>query len=404
MSLNPELCLSGLLLCLLSFGLVGNSQGLESYQNINLGKRALPGETSAFNAEEFEEIGPCSVTCGIGVREVLLTKGCPGDEKKCVIRVEECRGPVRCGWGKPVYISDDVVELQCIFTNPSKKYDFVWKLVATDQEPIILKEDQPTIHVEKEDQPVAYQCDTLLQDDVVASIKYSVYTNTEILSRSGKPALGVKSQIVLMAVAGGAVMVVISIICGIIFFCFKRKSKQRGGKRKVPPPRPPLPPQYDTRKGGRRPFKPGMKPPAGQRPMPGPRGRGRPPPPRPPPPNPAAAAAAAAAARPSSPRRSPARPRGPPPPRPSAPPPHTVPRAGPPMPRAMPRAPPPVPLPRLSPLPPMRPPLGGQASPTKRQMADDSMNMDDDDDSFYTDEPTIDEYVTALDNSKFFKQ
>lgn len=24
----------------------------------------ISGETSAFNAEEFEEIGPCSVTCG----------------------------------------------------------------------------------------------------------------------------------------------------------------------------------------------------------------------------------------------------------------------------------------------------------------------------------------------------
>lgn len=50
----------------------------------------------------------------------------------------------------------------------------------------------------------------------------SILLSSEILSRSGKPALGVKSQIVLMAVAGGAVMVVISIICGIIFFCFKR--------------------------------------------------------------------------------------------------------------------------------------------------------------------------------------
>ncbi|XP_043543434.1 sperm acrosome membrane-associated protein 1-like isoform X2 [Chiloscyllium plagiosum] len=183
MSLNYKIILSGLLLFLLSHGLTGHAKELEFDHNFNRGKKSRLNATDIFSAEEYEETGPCSVTCGIGSREVLLTKGCPGEEKKCVIRVEECRGPVRCGWGKPVYISDDVVELQCIYTNPSKKYDFVWKLVATDQEPIILKEDQPTIHVEKEDQPVAYQCDTLLEGDVVASIKYSVYTNTGDLSR-----------------------------------------------------------------------------------------------------------------------------------------------------------------------------------------------------------------------------
>ncbi|KAK2524108.1 hypothetical protein Q9233_009655 [Columba guinea] len=34
---------------------------------------------------------------GIGIREVLLTSGCPGTEEKCIVRVEECRGPVDCG-------------------------------------------------------------------------------------------------------------------------------------------------------------------------------------------------------------------------------------------------------------------------------------------------------------------
>ncbi|XP_072911536.1 uncharacterized protein [Hemitrygon akajei] len=198
------------------------------------------------------------------MKEVLLTKGCPGDEKKCVIRVEGCRGPVKCGWGKPVYISDDEVELQCIFTNPSKKYDFVWKLIATDQEPTILMDNEPTIRVEKEDQPEAYQCDTLLADEVVASIKYSVYTNTEGSKETRNSSLGVKSQIVLMAVAGGALMVVISIICGILFFCFKR-SKQREIKKR-PPPRPPLPSQYNSRKQPKRLSKPGAKIPKAQQP------------------------------------------------------------------------------------------------------------------------------------------
>ena len=34
---------------------------------------------------------------GIGIREVILTSGCPGGESKCIVRVEECRGPVDCG-------------------------------------------------------------------------------------------------------------------------------------------------------------------------------------------------------------------------------------------------------------------------------------------------------------------
>jgi hypothetical protein len=38
-----------------------------------------------------------SLTKGVGIREVILTNGCPGGESKCVVRVEECRGPVDCG-------------------------------------------------------------------------------------------------------------------------------------------------------------------------------------------------------------------------------------------------------------------------------------------------------------------
>lgn len=38
-----------------------------------------------------------SFTKGVGIREVILTNGCPGGESKCIVRVEECRGPVDCG-------------------------------------------------------------------------------------------------------------------------------------------------------------------------------------------------------------------------------------------------------------------------------------------------------------------
>ncbi|GCB64569.1 hypothetical protein scyTo_0009833 [Scyliorhinus torazame] len=77
--------------------LVGSAKQLESSHNTIKGKRPRSNATNTFSAEEFEETGPCSVTCGIGAREILLIKGCPGEERKCVIRVEECRGPVRCG-------------------------------------------------------------------------------------------------------------------------------------------------------------------------------------------------------------------------------------------------------------------------------------------------------------------
>jgi len=34
---------------------------------------------------------------GIGIQEILLTSGCPGDEAKCIVGVKECHGPVDCG-------------------------------------------------------------------------------------------------------------------------------------------------------------------------------------------------------------------------------------------------------------------------------------------------------------------
>ncbi|KAM4023722.1 uncharacterized protein ACNLHF_024662 isoform 2-T2 [Anomaloglossus baeobatrachus] len=42
--------------------------------------------------------GPCSVTCGVGTREVYLNRGCQENNmKNCFLRFEKCIGPVRCG-------------------------------------------------------------------------------------------------------------------------------------------------------------------------------------------------------------------------------------------------------------------------------------------------------------------
>ncbi|XP_075715477.1 uncharacterized protein LOC142750364 [Rhinoderma darwinii] len=41
--------------------------------------------------------GPCSKTCGIGIRVVYVTKGCPDQKDKCFFRMEQCQGPQDCG-------------------------------------------------------------------------------------------------------------------------------------------------------------------------------------------------------------------------------------------------------------------------------------------------------------------
>ncbi|XP_072133978.1 uncharacterized protein [Mobula birostris] len=220
-------------------------------------------------------------------------------------------------------------------------------------------DNEPTIHVEKEDQPEAYQCDTILEDEIVASIKYSVYTNTEGLRETGNPSLGVKSQIVLMAVAGGALMVVISIICGIIFFCLKRSKKREIKKR--PPPRPPLPSQYNSRKEPKRLSKPGAKIPQAQQPYPTQqRTRSLP---RPPPSSPK---------QPQWSRRSLTRPREPPPPCPS---------------KVPPSSPPPRPR--------------GSSSP---QLGKQGPQPVPDNETSYAEEPTgYADYITAYDSTEYMK-
>ncbi|KAH0622136.1 hypothetical protein JD844_024162 [Phrynosoma platyrhinos] len=79
------------------------------------------------------EFGECTVTCGIGIREVILTNGCPGGETKCIVRVEECRGPADCGWGKPISESLASVKIPCIFVPPENRFQYVWKMLIPDQ-------------------------------------------------------------------------------------------------------------------------------------------------------------------------------------------------------------------------------------------------------------------------------
>ncbi|XP_078242767.1 sperm acrosome membrane-associated protein 1 [Pogona vitticeps] len=113
---------------------------------------------------------------GIGVREVILTKGCPEGETKCIIRIEECRGPADCGWGRPISESLATVKMPCIFVPPENRFQYVWKLLVPDEQSLILPNDSAILEVHRDTHPVAFECDTLENEDLIASVKYTVYT------------------------------------------------------------------------------------------------------------------------------------------------------------------------------------------------------------------------------------
>ncbi|XP_066217423.1 sperm acrosome membrane-associated protein 1 [Saccopteryx leptura] len=137
------------------------------------------------NMKEVKEVefGMCTVTCGIGIREVILTNGCPGGESKCIVRVEECRGPVDCGWGIPLFQSTEYVRLACIHTSPENRFVYVWKLLRPEQQPIVLENDSAILDIQRQIHPQAFQCDTYDNNEIVASIKFTIYSSNEIHMR-----------------------------------------------------------------------------------------------------------------------------------------------------------------------------------------------------------------------------
>uniref|UniRef100_A0A8C5S6V8 Uncharacterized protein n=1 Tax=Laticauda laticaudata TaxID=8630 RepID=A0A8C5S6V8_LATLA len=113
---------------------------------------------------------------GIGIREVILTNGCPGGETKCIVRVEECRGPADCGWGKPISESLLSVKIPCIFVPPENRFQYIWKMLIPDQQSLIIPNDSAILEVHRDTHPVAFECDTIEHDELIASVKYTVYT------------------------------------------------------------------------------------------------------------------------------------------------------------------------------------------------------------------------------------
>ncbi|XP_053139700.1 sperm acrosome membrane-associated protein 1 [Hemicordylus capensis] len=166
------------------------------------------------SAPKEVEFGVCTVTCGIGIREVILTNGCPGGETKCIVRVEECRGPSDCGWGKPISESLESVKIPCIYVPPENRFTYIWKMLIPDQQSLILPNDSAILEVHRDTHPVAFQCDTRENEELVASVKYTVYTAAELETRRLKKP---STDIVLVFVLITGVIVCVGVIFAIIF-------------------------------------------------------------------------------------------------------------------------------------------------------------------------------------------
>ncbi|XP_072498896.1 sperm acrosome membrane-associated protein 1 isoform X3 [Notamacropus eugenii] len=200
----------------------GGIQGEASFQDfspVNFHSFSIPGnipinEGISNTVAKEVEFGMCTVTCGIGIREVILKNGCPGGESKCVVRVEECRGPIDCGWGRPISESHSMVKLACIYVPPENRFRYTWKMLVPDQQPLILPNDSAVLEVHRETRPIAFQCDTSENNEIIASVKYTVYTTDELKTRSiNRPA----TDIVLVFVLITGVIVCIGVIFALIF-------------------------------------------------------------------------------------------------------------------------------------------------------------------------------------------
>ncbi|NXN63553.1 SACA1 protein, partial [Himantopus himantopus] len=123
---------------------------------------------------------------GIGIREVLLTSGCPGTETKCIVRVEECQAAVDCGWGIPISEGLACVKMPCIYIPPENRFKYVWKMLSPTKTAHILPNDSAIMEVCRDTHSVTFQCETQENGNIVASIKYTVHAKTEMQTEKPK--------------------------------------------------------------------------------------------------------------------------------------------------------------------------------------------------------------------------
>ncbi|XP_075450928.1 sperm acrosome membrane-associated protein 1 isoform X1 [Ascaphus truei] len=198
----------GLILCLcitchvpfcaaeLEFG--GEANNVSATNLVN-----LTAEGKENNTTNKTEYGPCTTTCGIGFREILLVNGCPGIETKCVLRVEECRGVENCDWGKPESETDTTVRMPCNYVVPENRFTYTWMIISEDKEPILLSNDSHILEVNRDSSTKIYQCETFENNKLIAKIKYAVYSSAGLESRKVKKTSGF--PVLLFALAGALV-------------------------------------------------------------------------------------------------------------------------------------------------------------------------------------------------------
>ncbi|NWX50656.1 SACA1 protein, partial [Steatornis caripensis] len=154
---------------------------------------------------------------GIGIREVLLTSGCPGAEEKCIVRVEECRGPVDCGWGIPISAGLACVKMSCIYIPPENRFKYVWKMLIPSKIAHILPDDSAVMEVCRGTRSVTFQCETQENGNIIASVKYTVYATTETQTKKPRRIKTEQSRTATDAILVFCVVTGIIVTLGVIF-------------------------------------------------------------------------------------------------------------------------------------------------------------------------------------------
>ncbi|KAF1505123.1 Sperm acrosome membrane-associated protein 1, partial [Eudyptula minor novaehollandiae] len=154
---------------------------------------------------------------GIGIREVLLTSGCPGTEAKCIVRVEECRGPVDCGWGIPISEGLACVKMPCIYIPPENRFKYVWKMLIPNKTAHILPNDSAIMEVCRDTHSITFQCETQENGNIIASVKYTVYATTETETKKSRIETGQSRRITTDAILVFVLLTGVIVTVGVIF-------------------------------------------------------------------------------------------------------------------------------------------------------------------------------------------
>ncbi|NXG55043.1 SACA1 protein, partial [Hemiprocne comata] len=163
---------------------------------------------------------------GIGFREVLLTRGCPEPEAKCIVRVEECRGPADCGWGIPIPEGLACVKMFCISIPPENRFQYVWKMLIPSKTAHILPHDSAVMEACRDTHSVTFQCETQENGTIIASVRYRVCATTEIQTEKSRRIETTQSKttktdatLIIMLVTG--IIVTVGVIFAIIFLILR---------------------------------------------------------------------------------------------------------------------------------------------------------------------------------------